>query len=132
MNPVTPIVRYFVLCQDFLIGPSSPNDISLIKLIYSTRAPDGLFPLALNQICAFAALANARGVGEIDVRVVEADTGDETHRTGSSRIDFGSDPLRIHGLPIRLRHCVFPSIGLYSVELCYNGSPIAQQDLLVR
>lgn len=133
MNSVPPIVRYFVLCQDFLIGPQSPNDVSLIRLVFSIRVPEPRkFPFVLDEICAFAALANARGTGSIDVRIIEADTNEEVRRTASFPVDFAFDPLRVHGLPIRLQRCGFPRTGLYLVELRYNGQPIAQQELPVR
>jgi len=116
-----------------LIDPAQPSDASIVKLIHSVHSPsEPPFPYELDLLCAFASLSNCRGTGEIDVCIVEADSSNQVHRMGPLSITFGQDPLRVFGLPIRLRRCVFPNAGLYWVQLRYNGREIAQQDLLVR
>ena len=133
MISLPPVVRYFVLCQDFLIDPGRPADASIVKLIhsiYSKEKPP--FPYLMDEICAFAGLSNCRGTGKFEVCVVEADSGETVHQMAAMPVDFGLDPLRFFGLPIRIRRCVFPNAGLYWVQLRYNGREIAEQDLLLR
>lgn len=132
MISLPPIVRYFVLCNDLVADPNNANNVSLVNLIHSMRSTaTPPFPFAADPFCAFAALANCRGKGTFDLWVVEAESTSRIHRLSPKEVDFGVNPLHVYGLPIRIGHCVFPSSGLYWVELSYNGEVIAQQNLLV-
>lgn len=132
MISLPPVVRYFFLCRDYLIGPHGSTNASLVNLIHSIRSTGSPpVPFAAEQLWAFAGLANCRGKGTFDLCVVDADSGNVIYRMPPKDVDFGADPLHVYGLPIRMGHCIFPSDGLYWVELMYNGEVIAQQDLLV-
>ena len=132
MISLPPVVRYFILCQDLVTDPNDANNVSLVNLVHSMRSiATPPFPFAAAPFCAFAALANCRGKGTLDLWVVDADSANRIHRLPPRKVDFGANPLHIYGLPIRIGHCVFPSSGLYWIELLYNGQVIAQQNLLV-
>jgi hypothetical protein len=40
--------------------------------------------------------------------------------TPKRTISFGEDPLELVGAPFRIRDCLFPHEGLYSVQFWYN------------
>lgn len=63
--------------------------------------------------------------------IEEADSQTVILQTPRERYSFGNDPLKMVGKSFRFRSCVFPSPGLYSVQLWYNGIVVAQESLFV-
>lgn len=120
---VPPVVRDFILCEDFVVDPLNPVKMSLVNLVYAIRSNETpAFPVIQPELCAFAALTNCHGSGRIEVRLIEADSGDEVRYWDIGRVEFGHDPLRVIGIPIRLRRLysrtrVGIGSGLTSIKL---------------
>jgi hypothetical protein len=76
---VPPVVRYMVPCADMIIQGKT---ISLIRLIFTIN-PDGtpFEPVLQKEICVFVSLCEARGRGEISIKVDYADTGEVVSST---------------------------------------------------
>jgi uncharacterized protein DUF6941 len=133
MPSVPPLVRDFVLCEDMIIDPANPTKISLVNLIYSIySSEDPPFPLRRERFCVFAALTNGHGLGRIELEVIEVETQDVVYRLDLGDFVFGNEPLRVYGVPIRIRSCVFPKPGWYSVQLLCDGATIAEKQLVLR
>ncbi len=133
MASVPPLVRDFVLCEDMIIDPANPTKITLVNLIYaiqSTEEPP--YPVSREQLCVYAALTGGHGSGRIEIEVISAETLDVLRYAEIATLDFGNDPLRLYGVPVRLRNCIFPEPGWYSVHLLFEGTSIAEKQLLLR
>ncbi len=125
-------VRQMVVCEDVRSVSGKPQSLSLINLlgrIRSSSTPP--FPYHAPPFCVYAQLASCRGVCDLHIEIEEADSQTIILRTPRLRHYFGNDPLRVFGKVFRFRSCVFPSGGLYSVQLCYNGIGIAYEPLIV-
>jgi hypothetical protein len=64
--------------------------------------------------------------------MVHADTAEVSYFGQGHEIEFGPDPLEVHGVVFRLPFCSFPRPGLYWVEFRFNDAALARQPLLVR
>ena len=133
MAIVLPIVRHLIPCEDYLIDPIHPQKISLINLIVAIRSlEDPPFPVLQPEFCVYVALTNGRGRGHLKLAIVQADTGAVILTTAPRTINFGHDPLRVIGLPVRIKDCMFPDAGLYWIQLWFANQLIGQQDLLLK
>jgi uncharacterized protein DUF6941 len=130
-----PIVRHFLACDDIAISADG-RQISLTNLIHALRLkPGALFPHVVPQICLFAQLTDAHGDWPITVQLWQPRLYGEDSLLFPAqprKMSFGSDPLVIHGLPIRLRNIVFPAAGLYEFRLLCDQLLIAREPILVR
>jgi hypothetical protein len=133
MSSIRPVVRYLILCQDVVVDPTNPLQVTLINLVTTIRSlSEPAFPVIRPQFCAFIQMTECRGAGDLRVEIVHADTGATVFRTKTQNVAFGSDPLEVVGLTFRIRNCLFPSAGLYWVQLWYNNVVLAQQAVVVR
>lgn len=129
MADVLPIVRYLIVCEDI---PAQTRRISLINLFRAIRSRLQLpFPFRYPKFCVYAQLTECRGVGEVRLKIEEENTQTVIYQSASRRYNFGNDPLRVFDASFRIRDCVFPGAGLYSVQLCYNDIVIFQEPLKV-
>jgi hypothetical protein len=129
---LVPVVRYMALCEEAVLDPAREGRSSLLGLLFDVR-PEGepRFPFVMPIFHAFLAVTGARipGSGQI---VVEDESGVVVHRTPIYPLDLGRDPVRVVRLTMRVRDCVIPHAGFYSVQVWYNENLFAQQPLLVR
>src|SRR5437868_5658667 len=133
MNPVHPMVRYLILCEDIQTDPDNPRRVSLIGLISAIRSTEQPpFPLLYREICVFLQLTECRGPADARIEVQHSDSGQVVFRTRTRTIPFSSDPLEVVGVTFRLRNCLFQEPALYWVQFWYNEKMIAQQPLLLR
>lgn len=133
MASVRPIVRHLIPCEDFLIPPNHPHKISLLNLIFSIRSmEDPPFPTVQEEFCIFVVLTNGRGTGQAFLKIVHADSDQAVRITQMVSVNFGNDPLKVLGIPFRIRNCTFPQPGLYWIQLWYDNMQIGEQDILLR
>jgi hypothetical protein len=133
MSGVRPVVRYLILCQEVVVDPTNPLQVTLVNLVSTIRSLSiPAFPVIRPQICAFIQMTECRGAGDLWVEIVHADSGSTVFRTQTRNVAFGNDPLEVLGLTFRIRNCPFPSAGLYWVQLWYDNGVLAQQALVVR
>lgn len=98
-----PVVRYMLLCDDWRLHPPNNRRITIIGLIsniYSLEDPP--YPLYYQEMCAFLALTEGRGRGEVV------------------------------GVPFRIRDCTFPKAGLYAVQFWFGDELIEQRPIRMR
>jgi hypothetical protein len=133
MEPIHPIVRHLITCDDIQLDPKNPRRATLVNIVHSIRSlAQPAFPLLHRELCVLVQLSDCRGTGEFWIENVQADSGGVVRRTQTIGHDFGNDPLEVFGLPFRIRDCLFPDAGLYWVEFWYNDRMVAQEPLLLR
>lgn len=130
MALIHPIVRYMVLCEDMIIQAKQISLIHLILNIRSRSAPR--YPLLHEELCVFVVVAEATGSGTVGIDVLLLDTRNIVFATKRRLLQFGSDPLQAHGIPFRVKNCLFPEKGLYLVQFHFDGHVLAEQELYLR
>jgi hypothetical protein len=130
---VAPVVRYMLLCDDWMLDPLNSRRVTIIGLISNIH---GLgqppYPLLYKELCVFLTLTEGRGQGEGQIVCVFEDTGQKIFETAKRPIQFGADPLEVIGVPFRVRDCSFPFPGLFSVQFWYDGVRIEERPLRLR
>lgn len=130
---MTPLVRYMILCEDWRVDPSNPRRIDILGLLTNlTSIDESEFPLLCPELCVFLALTEARGTGSAQIMCVFEETGQYVFGTPKHSVTFGDDPLEVIGVPFRIRDCVFPQQGLYSVQFWYNDQVVEERPLRLR
>lgn len=125
-----PVIRHMIVCEDIPIDPAHPRRVTLVNLLSSIRSrSQPPFPFRCAKLCVHVQLTECRGTAEVRLRIEQADTQTTIFRTRPQRASFGNDPLQVFNMSFRFRDCVFPSAGLYWVQLCYNDSVIFEEPL---
>jgi hypothetical protein len=130
MAGLLPVIRHMIVCKDIPIDPAHPQRVTLVNLLSGIRSPSQPpFPYRCPKLCIYLQLTACRGTAEVRLQIEEADTQTVVFRTPLQRASFGNDPLQVFNMFFRIRGCIFPSAGLYSVQLCYNASVISEEPL---
>ena len=128
-----PVIRCLMICENAVRDPDNPHRVSLLGLASTIRSKDEPpYPLLLREVCVFVQMTECVGAGDLHVQIFHPDSGDLLFRTKSRRLDFGDNPLEIHGIIFRIRDLAIPRQGLYTFEFCYNGITEAEGYLLMR
>ena len=131
--PINPVVRYPLLCDDWLLGPQNNRRVTIVGLISNIHAlEDPPYPLFYREMCVFLALTEGRGQGEGKIGSVIEETGQKIFETRGRPISFGPDPLEVVGVPFRIQNISFPRAGLYSVQFWYEGNLFEQRPMRMR
>lgn len=129
---VPPVVRYMILCDDWLIEPDAERRVHIIGLNSQVAAPDDqVFPLTLD-LCVFLVLTEGRGSGLARIVCIDADRGGPIFRGAGRQITFGDNPLELGGVGMRIRDCKFPRRGLFSLQFWFDGKMIEERPFRVR
>ena len=130
-----PVVRHFIACED--VEPSQDGrQYTLRNLVHAIRPlPGEAYPCLHPEVCLFVLMTDVYEQHRIRVELVFwHQPADETsiYTTREGILNLGSDPLIVHGLPIRLRNLLFPNAGLYEFRLWCDGQIIARETILLR
>jgi hypothetical protein len=93
------------------------------------------FPLLRERICVYLVLTECHGHGIGQIRVAYADSEPEQLLFGSPEhdLDFtGHSPLELLGFVFRLRDCLLPQAGRYSVQFWYNHQKLEERPLRLK
>ena len=130
---VIPLVRYMILCEDWVVPPQNPRRINILGLLTNIISIDEpAYPLLYPELCVFVALTEARGAGSAQIICVLEETGQRVFGTPKYAVAFGDDPLEVVGVPFRIRGCLFPQEGLYSIQFWYNEQTVEERRLRLR
>jgi hypothetical protein len=91
--------------------------------LYLRPAPGDQYPLEQAELCFLAHLTDGRGVHEFKVRQ-RFGVGSQAQLVWESQpvtLDLGTDPLHVHGLPVRFRQLRFHHPGQYEFVLVCDG-----------
>ena len=83
-------------------------------------------------MCVFLTLTEGRGEGEGKLVCIFEENGEQVFETRGRPISFGSDPLEVVGVPFRVRNCLFPRPGLYSMQFWYEGLLVEERPIRLR
>jgi hypothetical protein len=130
---IKPVVRYMLLCDDWRLEPGTSLRITILGLVSNIHAiDDPPYPLLYKEMCVFLALTEGYGQGQGKIVCVYEETGQTAFETRTRPIPFGSDPLEVVGVPFRIRDCLFPQPGMYSVQFWYEGELVEERPLRLR
>jgi hypothetical protein len=130
---IQPVVRYMILCEDWGVDPNNARRVMILGLISNIQGiDDPPYPLLYQEMCVFLALTDGYGQGEGKIICVHEGSGQKAFVTRSRPIIFGPDPLEVVGVAFRIRDCVFPRPGLYSVQFSYEGVVVEERPLRLR
>jgi hypothetical protein len=126
-----PLGKIVYVCDDVLEDPGS-RKLHVIGACDTITIPPGAnFPYRLGQLCVFAQFAGGLGVGPVEVRAVDAATGDEVFASRVHQVTFGGGHSVLTVL-IRMLDCPFPQPGIYLVQLHCLGTFVDDRRLTVR
>jgi hypothetical protein len=115
-----PIVRHLIACEDIQRGSSSER-FTLLQVITRIRSLDPVpFPLHYRELCFIAICTACRGPADVQLRIVEEESGVPVYTSPVWSAPLPNDPLRVTGLPFRIRDLTFPRPGWYQAQLWYN------------
>jgi hypothetical protein len=128
-----PHVLYLILCDNAQSDPNNYHRINVFGLLTSiqSRAVPP-FPVVRPLFCALVVMTGGQGTGELLVRVSRDQTGDIIFNTRPRQVRFVGDPQAVVGMLFHLQNCCFPAAGLYWVEVVYQGSVLARQQLSLK
>jgi len=130
---IKPIVRYMILCEDWEADPASPRKVNILGLLSNIVSyEDPPYPLLYRQFSVFLALTGCRGSGRGQILAVFEETGQVIFKTSLREIQLGSDPLDVVGVAFRIRDCLFPNAGMYSIQFWYNGELVDERPMRLR
>lgn len=130
---VKPVVRYMLLCDDWRLDPANNRRITIVGLVTNIHAiDDPPYPLLYEELCVLLVLTEGRGQGQAKIACVHEETGERAFETRTRPIQFGPDPLEVIGVPFRIRDCLFPRSGLYSIQFWYDDELIEERPLRMR
>ena len=117
---VVPLGKIVYVCDDVL--RDAVNKTHVIGAFDAVRPPDGAnYPFDLDHLCVFAQFAGGLGHGVVQVKVVEAASGDEVFGSPVYQVNFPGGQ-QILTLVIRILDCPFPQPGAYLVQLFCQGA----------
>ena len=118
-----PIVRLFVACWGGVPDtPVADHRLADLTLYVRPKAGDH-YPLMQPELCFFAHLTGGRGAHEFAVRQ-RFGVGPGAQIVWESnpvRRNLGTDPLQVHGFPMRFRNLKFAHPGQYEFVLLCDG-----------
>ena len=130
---IAPVVRYMILCDDWRPDPDNPRRVIIFGLLSNVHSLDEpAYPLLYREMCVFLAVTDGYGSGAGKIVCVSEEDGRTIFETRSRPIGFGPDPLEIVGVPFRIRDCLFPAPGLYSIQFWYDGELVEERPLRMR
>ena len=129
---MAPEVLYLILCDD--VKPDPQNYVrfiihGLMTRIRSTATPP--FPMTQPWMCALRVLTGCQGSGYLSLQIIRGDDGAAIFRNSPRPVRFVGNPSETLGIAFRVRNCVFPTSGLYWVEIVYDGAILARQRLSI-
>jgi hypothetical protein len=127
MSPVNPFGKVVYLCDDVLRDRAS-GKLHFFGLFEDVVPPSHVgYPFRLGRMCVVAQLAGGVGQVPFHVEVVEGATQRLLRKAGPFALTFGG-PQVVTAL-VRIRNCVFPSAGVYFVELYVGGQFLDDRSL---
>jgi hypothetical protein len=122
-----------LLCDDVERPADAPSKVNIVGLVHAINIPDEAeFPIIIDQLTIYLAVTGGRGPARLQIVGAYADTEEVAFQNPERSVDFGTDPLLVHGLTFRVRAIPIYHPGLYLIQVRCNGHVIAHQPLLVR
>jgi hypothetical protein len=122
-----------LLCDDYSVDLGNERRYTIHGLMSSIRAiDDPPYPLLYEGFCVFLALTSLHRAGVARIVCVDQASGQAVFATPECAIPQSSNPLNVEGVGFRIRNCLFPHPGMYSVQFLYEGRLVHECPLLLR
>lgn len=120
-EPILPVVKSMVLCEDVLPGPDATGNVHLMNVFTAiTPRTHPQYPLLFPQICVFLQITDHQGAHQGQIRVRNLSTDRLVFGSSMHQIELESR-LQLKLILFRIRNCPFPESGIYSVEFYWDG-----------
>jgi len=129
MGQVLPRVQAMVLCDDVVESEHEADVNSLIDVRAVLDVPG--FPAVRAQVCVFLQMSGHRGDAVLRIEIEEIASGDVILETEPMAVVF-DDPGFVVPVYFRMPNCVFPSPGLYYVQVYHDDKLIGERPLRLR
>lgn len=127
------VVRSLIACEDIRPDPDNPKKLSLLRVVNTIRPKGGSgYPLVQPAFAVYGVLTDGRGSGELWVSIRHAESGERVAESPHQQVTFPADPLVLNGLSFKFRNLVFPTPGLYWVQLWFDGETLAELPIVLR
>ncbi|HVK18437.1 MAG TPA: hypothetical protein VM533_15995 [Fimbriiglobus sp.] len=133
MTNIDPFVRHMLLLDDIKTDPNNPKKLILRGLVQTIRLTEPVqLPAVIEELCVLFSLSGGRGVGTVQIRAMDDETGQFAFGSAAHQIVYPPNPLEVVTRSFRLQRCVIRRIGLYWIQFWHNGRMLADQPLIVR
>jgi hypothetical protein len=129
MPPVNPTGKIVYVCDEVLQDPTS-GKFNFLGIFDDVSPSPGVgYPFRLSRMCVAAQLVGGSGQVPIHIELVDGTTQNIVRGAGPFLVSF---PNRYHvvTVSVRILNVIFPSPGVYFVELYSQGA--FQDDRLLR
>src|SRR5436309_105505 len=114
-SALVPLGKIVYVCDD-VVQDTVSGKLTVIGAFNTLRPPVGQgYPYHLGRLCVFAQLAGGHGPATVEVKVVDASTGNEVLGSPAHTGNFPGGHVIVTIL-IRLLDCAFPAPGIYLVQ----------------
>lgn len=121
MSSVNPTGKLVYVCDEVLQDPAS-GKFSFLGIFDDVVSPTASgYPFRLGRMCVAAQLLGGPGPVPVHIEVVEAATQNLVRRAGPFAVNFPSRH-QVVTVCLRLLNVVFPTPGVYFVELYSQGA----------
>ena len=128
-----PVVRYMLVCEDWEADPGRELRLSVFGLVTNLISGDEPpFPMTHPQLCILLVLTECYRPGQFQIVCVSEEHGGRVFANPERVVNLPADPLRVHGVSFRIRDCVFPGPGFYSIQLLHDGVLVEERPIHVR
>ena len=126
---VLPRVLALIVCDGI---EESDQEVGVYRLTdVRTRLDVPVFPAFRARLCVFVQMSGHRGQALCRVGIRQESTDEVIYQTKPRTISF-EDPTLVVPVVFRLRNCVFPTSGLYYVEILDETKLIGERRLLLQ
>jgi hypothetical protein len=133
MATIPPILRHMLVCDGVDRAQTTHPRLNVLGVMHTIRAKPGQsFPLPHPGLCVYIVLTGGVGSADVQIRVVEADSGIDLFGSPVHRVTYPTDRHEVSGIVFRITECVFPRPGLYWVEFHHDGVVVRQEPITVR
>lgn len=128
-----PIVRYMLLCENWLYDPPTSRRVVIQGLLTNLRSLESPpYPLLYRELCIFLALTEIHQAGDARIIALHEEDGAEIINLGPRPIPRSQDPLAVVSVPFRALDVYFPRAGVYLFQFWFAGELVEQRPLRVR
>lgn len=131
--PIRPIVRYMLLCEEWRADPDRRQHLSVFGLVTNVVGnEDHSYPVIYRQLCVLLILTELYHPGRAQIVCVSEERGKPVFKAPEQMIHPPGDPLHVHGVSFKIRDCIFPQAGFYSIQFMFDGELVEERSLTVR
>lgn len=130
--PILPVVRYLIPCTRWSIDPQNSRRVNIEGLLSNLGVREGDPESRHYDIGVFFALTEGLGSGLCHVTCANLDHEKIVFATPPRQLVFSAERLDVLAGGFHIKNCPFPWVGLYLIQLWYEGQLLHESPLRVR